>query len=391
MKVVVCLLAAVLSLAGAEPKLGVLKNGNIFELSLIFEEPVDTISLQNPESYAISAGEIVTTRLIATNRGVILGVNGLSANTPVVLSINHVRDPALNELPPQQISFNTGARFWTVIGGNELGLPANVTAFSTNGFDVLSGGIQQRDEYDEATFAGELISGNFDVMVRVDFVAAAGAGAKAGIMIREEMDEGKSRPLDPTDPVQSFSRYIELAVRNSLTADNQPGIAMHQILVRPAKGSFVTDSLTVTNNAPPEFTNAWLRVERVGNEFKMYRGTDGVVWQQIGSANFESAAPEALYVGVAFSPQNDDLSPSSNLRDSFVAKFRDYELEVESSAEIFIRKTGATTAELRWEGLWTLQTVTNLTNQWMSAPVQTNPQTINTDEKLRFFRLFRAN
>lgn len=377
-------LAAITAPAAPEPQLGdVLKHAGAHEISVIFTEPVDVGTLANPENYSIVPGTIVALRLCATNQGVILTVTGLQTGNQGAVNISGILDPMGNELPPASLDFKVINREWAQIGANELGLPSEVVALPDAGFDVFSGGIQQRDEYDDATFVGEQVSGSFDVKVRVDYVDPAGAGAKAGIMIREQLDTGKTRPLDPSDPAQAFSRYVELSVQAPTTLLGQPG-AGHQIWQRPVVGNLDTISLTVTNDAPPAFTNAWLRVTRSGQLFTMYRGINGQQWEQLGSATFNPPFATNVYVGLAFSPQNDEVPPDD--RKSFLARFRDFKLEATSENNLRIQIVGDH-AEVSWDSNWTLQTATSVLGDWSDLPTATSPYRVNLNERMRFFRL----
>lgn len=392
MKAVLCFFAFAVSLFAADdPLVGVLKHGDVYEFSVIFQQPVDFLSIQDLDHYAATSAQFSASRLTATNQGVILTATGPTPGLDGVMQISHVLDASQNEIPPASIGFTVTNRFWTVIGGNELGFTPEVTAISTNGFDVFSGGIEQRDYYDEATFVGEVVTNDFNRIVRVQSVDPAGLGAKAGLMVRESLDEGKGRPLNPDDPAQAFSRYIELAVSSPQTADGQAGDTTHRIWMRPTNGNLVTQSLTVTNDAAPKFPDAWLRIQRVGNEFKMFRGTNGVAWEQIGSAQFTDPAPTNLYVGVAFSPQNDDLSFNSGLRDLFVAKFRDYSGSSTTRPSLTLKRINGQ-GELSWtnatSATWVLETTTTIPNPtWDVAASQQNPQTIDLADQKRFFRL----
>ena len=374
--------------ATPEPQIGnILRHGdaNTREISIIYTEPVDVGSLGNPENYSVSPGSIIGLRLCATNQGVILTVTGLRTGDQGAVSISGVFDTSGNLLPAAFLQFNVPNLLWAAIGANELGFPPDVTALPDDGFDLFSGGDQQRDEYDDATFMGELFSGNFDVKVRVDYVEPAGAGAKAGIMIREQLDEGKTRPLDPDDPAQAFSRYVELSVQAPVDVLGQPG-AEHQIWQRAVSPSLVTVSITPTNNAAPAFTNAWLRIERNGPLFNMYRGIDGKHWEQLGSATFDPPLSTNVYVGLAFSPQNDDIPGDSGLRKSFVAKFREYNLQQLADNNLRIKIVGDH-AEVSWDSNWTLQTAPTVTGEWTDVPFATSPYRVDLTEPMRFYRL----
>jgi hypothetical protein len=378
--------ATVATQATPEPQLGdVLRHDNTHEISVIYTEPVDVGSLGNPENFSVPGHNILNMRLCATNQGVILTVAPFQTGDQSVVNISGVLDTSGNLLPAASLQFAVSSLLWATIGANELGFIPDVTAFPDHGFDLFSGGDQQRDEYDDATFVGERFSGNFNVKVRVDYVEPAGAGAKAGIMIREQLDEGKTRPLDPDDPAQAFSRYVELSVQAPVNALGQPG-AGHEIWQRAVSPSLETISVTVTNDAPPAFTNAWLRIERNGPLFNMYRSVDGKQWQQLGSATFDPPLSTNVYVGLAFSPQNDDIPFDTGLRKSFVAKFREYDLQQIADNNLRI-KIVADHAEVSWDSNWTLQTAPTLTGDWTDLPLATSPYHVDLTEPTRFYRL----
>jgi len=345
------------------------------------------------ENYNIPGASLTQLRLAATNRGVILSANPLQEGFSSMLNITGMVDTTGTPIPDYQLPLEVTNRVWTPIGGSELGFIPEALAVSTNGFDLLSGGIQQVDDYDEATFVGQQLEGDFDQVVRVHSVDPAGRGAKAGIMVRENLDIGIGRPVDPEDPTTMFSRYIELAVNAPTSAAGEAGFGGHQIFMRPSTGDPFLQSVTVTNDAAPQFTNAWLRVQRLGEEFRMYRGTNGTSWEQIGSATFPEPAPTNVWVGIAFSPQNDDLFSGSGLRNLFTAKFRDYAVTNAPIAKLKIEKLATPSqARLSWEGTgFTLQTSTNVLGPWDAALNQANPQTLSmtNTETARFFRLRR--
>jgi hypothetical protein len=390
MKAVFFCLAFAISALADDPLLGILKHDAVQEITVIYQQPVEPNSALNLDNYHPTLGALTASSLVATNQGVTLTATGLSEGDSGLLTITNILDTAQNPLPDFHLDFFVTNRFWTTIGANEFGFPSNAYAVGTNGFDLFSGGVQQSDEYDETTFAGEQITGDFERKVRVAWIDPAGIHAKAGLMIRENLDENKRRPLDPDDVAQGFSRYIELAISAPQTATGDPGPAAHQLWMRETNGGQFTTSLIVTNDAIPTFPDAWLRVQRIGEEFRFFRGTNGVDWQQLGSAHFPDPAPTNIYVGVAFSPQNDDLSFGSGLRGTFAAKFRDYGGTNAPSLKIAIQKTDATHAQISWTGPGILQTASPLptTNAaWTDAPNQQNPQTINLTEPSRYYRL----
>jgi regulation of enolase protein 1 (concanavalin A-like superfamily) len=380
------LFSALKVIASPEPQIGgVLQHDGAYEISVIYTEPVDTSTLSDSSNYGISSGSIAALRLCATNQGVILTVNGLVPGEQGSVLISNILDPSGNPVPDATLDFATTGLLWANIGANELGFPYDAYGVTTNAYDLISGGIQQRDEYDDATFVGESLQGDFEVKVRVDYVDPAGAGAKAGIMIREQLDEGKARPLNPDDPSQAFSRYVELAVSAPASVLGEPNDA-HEIWQRAVSPGLDTISVTVTNDASPAFTNAWLRIVRAGQDFTMWRSIDGEHWDQIGEASFDTPLADTVYVGLAWCPQNDDIPPTSDLRGSFVAKFRDFALTPKSASNLKIQMLGDH-AEVTWDAGWTLETAPAVTGPWTNATSQTSPLRVDFTEGMRFYRL----
>ena len=62
------------------------------------------------------------------------------------------------------------------------------------GFDIASSGVAFWSDYDEATFAYEEITGNFDKVVQLEYQDPSSQWARTGLMAREALDEGRKRP-----------------------------------------------------------------------------------------------------------------------------------------------------------------------------------------------------
>jgi hypothetical protein len=386
--VLFCLLGAVSMLASPVPQIGdVLQHDDAYEISVIYSEPVDQFSLQDPGNYSVAPGDVFTLRLCATNQGVVLTVIGIGAGTQGFVNISGVMDTAGNVLPPASLEFKTTPRFWTVIGENELGFRPDAFGIVADGYDIFSGSLQQSGDYDDATFVGEKVTGDFEAKTRVEYVEPAGRGAKAGIMVREHIDAGKLRPADPSDPAESFARYVELAIAAPVSALGEASGGKHEIWERPTFPGDTTISVTLTNDAAPAFTNAWLRVERIGQQFLMSRSVNGKVWERMGSATFAEPLPDDLYVGVAFSPQNDDLPAGK--RKAFLAKFRDLSIQSANGGHLKITRVGDH-AEVSWDEGWNLETAPAVTGAWSNAPSQVSPLPVNFSETMRFYRLRRV-
>jgi regulation of enolase protein 1 (concanavalin A-like superfamily) len=362
---------------------GVLAKDGGWELSVLFSSQnpavVPSLSLEN---YLLpQAAQFDGIRSEASANAVILSLSGLATNASYVLGVTNLQTVSGAILPGLSLGFTTKPLSWAAVGAQELGFGADALAVGTNGFDLISGGSQMSAEYDESTFVYEKISGDFDRRVRVAFQDGSSAQAKAGLMVRESLDESRTRPLDRTDPQQAFSRYLQIAVNPATTAYTDfdgtpvPGANQYQISVRLLPGDDSQNPAAADTNAPP-YPNAWMRVKRVGQTFHVFRGSDGTNWVKLGTFTFPTTDADGnaiapfsarAFVGVNYAPEVANIPISTGEQRAFTAQFRDYgEASGQVDAEqptLRIAQDG-TAVELTWSA-GTLQGSTNLAaNAW---------------------------
>lgn len=379
----------------AEPTVlfGSLRHGDNLEVSVLFSDPVDLSTLLSRDSYNVAPGRLDSVGLIATNRGALLRISGASPNFDVNVDVFGVENPDHTAIAATNSTLSASPPQWLAIGANELALRAYAYAVGPDGFDLFSGGYQQTGDYDEATFVAETISGDFDRRVRVEYVQPSSAAPRIGLMVRETLDTGRPRPLDPSNPAEAFSRYVELAILPAQTASGAVGENTHAIYQRSYTGGIgrpggsITQRLAIDPqlNDNPEFPDAWLRLRRIGDSFEFYRGTNGLDWVSLGTATFPQPLPETLFVGPSFSPQNGALS--QDLRRSYFAAFREYGGPDRDPLELKIKQLPAFEAEVSWTGSGLLQEADEVTGEWRTASSQANPQVIDLQRPRRFFRL----
>jgi len=224
----------------------------------------------------------------------------------------------------------------------------------------------------------------------VDYQDPSSIWARAGLMVRETLDAGKPRPADPFDPADAFSRYLELHVTPVNTAYGDPASNTHEVNIRYYLGGIgspnpPTEQPALTNNAAPAYTNAWLRIKRTGQVFEVYRGTNGMSWEQMGSFTFPTNAdngpfPQTVFFGPSYSPENGNIPVISGARAAFLAKFRDYggigSSVPKEAPPIHITKLATGEIEISWTGQAILQTNT--------VPLPTGWVDITTASPYRF-------
>lgn len=393
--------AASISLVAADyAKAGALAKGDAWEISVIFTNTVQRALAQ--DNYILPTGvELSDIRDYALDNSVVLVVSGLVTNSAYTITLTNIQSTAGATLPALPLSFNAKGMSWAAVGIQELGFTAQALAAGDDGFDLISGGSEMSSQYDESTFAYETIAGNFDKRVRVDFQEGSSQEAKAGLMVREALDELKPRPLDPSDPAEAFSRYLQIQVNPVTTAftDFQgnpvPGRDQYQISFRSLPGGGADSPPTDTN--APAYPNAWVRLKRVGQTFHVFRGSDGTNWVREGTFTFPTTDSDGnpvppientLYVGPNYSPEVANIPTSTGERRAFLARFREYsnasgEVNIEPP-QISIKQSG-TQVEVSWS-TGTLEGTTNITSTTWSALGTVSPLKITPDKRYQFYR-----
>ena len=400
----------VISVNAAEmPQAGALARHDKWEVSVDFPPEVARNSIVQIGNYSLpgTSPSIVTIdaiRYVPHDNAAVLTVSGLVTNDLYSVKVENLLDTAGEDFPDISVSFRARAMSWAEIGARELGFAPEVVSVGETGFDLISGGSEMWGRYDESTFAYEEVTGDFDTRVRVHMQEPSSVFARAGIMVREELNEGMRRPVDPSNPDEAFSRYLQVHVNPTATAYGDSANNLYQINIRYFTGGIgdtnfnATINPEITNNVAPPYTNAWLRLKRVGDVFETFRGNDGTNWIQIGTFTFPTnnvdgevveKFPETVYLGLNYSAEVGNIPDSTGGRRSFMAQFREYgNVFTLDRPKLTISLEGSS-ARLQWQGGGTLQSNTNLaTDIW--APVQgASPVLIplNPEIPKEFFRV----
>ncbi|MDX1952470.1 MAG: hypothetical protein SFY81_09805 [Verrucomicrobiota bacterium] len=410
-KAVLLLLACLMALTNSAQQseitvqaAGLLTGPNVYEVTLNFSAPVDLQSASTPENYSIGGTNLpVSAFYLNSSTSVVLTLNHLSIDQSYTLTVTNVMDLAGATISTN-LSIFTRLIGWVPIGSQEQGFTPQAVSVGTNGFDLYSGGFQMFDIYDEATFVYEEITGNFDRAVRISRQDPSSDFARAGLMVRESLDAGKPRPSNPNSLEEAFSRYLDVHVNPSITAEGNARTDLYEISVREFTGGInrieinATVNPPITNNITPVYPDVWVRMTRLGDQFTLYRGTNGVDWVRIGSFSFRTndinndpvqPFPQTVYAGPFYSPENGNIPAASGLRNLFKAEFRDYSgtNNPSNSGEISLSLAKTSNGlELTWSG-GILQTSTNLTSPWSNLSV-TSPLTLTAQSnEVRFYRV----
>jgi hypothetical protein len=394
-------------LAAAEPPdwlaVGAIHHAEVVEVGLKFAVPMDPATVGNPANYSVGGAEWRRIEFQHLNASVVISAIPASPADGFLLTVSNLRraDGAL--FPNRTLVIANPAMRWAEVGASQLGFESSVTPGPGGRFDLIGGGFQLWDRYDEAVFAHEEITGDFDRKVRVVFQEASSKYAKAGLMVREALDAGRGRPSDPSDPALAFSRYLQIHIAPLSAADGAPGLAEHQINLRLFPGGIgnprfqPTENPPIQANGPPEYPNAWLRIRREGSVLTAYRGANGLDWTEQGRFDFAVAdingvamppLPGKLLVGPSYCPELGTLNPFTGLRRAFLAEFHDYGPSQPSADPplLAVRRDPSGWA-LVWEGAATLQESPGLAPaEWRDLP-WTSPHPLVPAGERRFFRL----
>lgn len=311
----------------------VANNAGSQDVGIVFDEEVTKASAETIGNYTIAGGTVTAAYYITNSPGVILRVTGLTAGNQYTVAVNNVADPKGNTLSPAvSLPFTANTLTWDVVGGDELGLgfPGGnaVLAVSSNSFDIYSDSIAEWASYDEATMVYEKVSGDFDKKVRLEYQDNSSQWARAGLIVRDVPNFGVNRAAQEGGLA---GRYQKVHVNPSGLTRTGPGTQgnnSHEGNRRLATGQ-ATTAPGLANNATPLYPNAWVRLQRVGDQFHLYRSDDGKSWvwmnyTQLPSPDDDPAPlPAELYVGPEFAPENGNVTVVEE-RIRWLAKFRDY-------------------------------------------------------------------
>ncbi|HMI54208.1 MAG TPA: hypothetical protein VK525_22050 [Candidatus Saccharimonadales bacterium] len=171
-----------------------------------------------------------------------------------------------------------------------------------DGLEVVAGGKDIWDTSDQFHFAYQKKTGDFDVVVRVESLAATHLYSRAGLMARESLSPG--------------SRHVFFLV----FPDNRPrhkNRSAHELQYRAKKGGESAAIYPSQKPGPPafpvEFPHVWLRLKRVGNRFTGFVSKDGKTWKEYGSYALD--LPATALLGLAATSEIETASTTVVFKD----------------------------------------------------------------------------
>jgi glucan 1,3-beta-glucosidase len=189
-------------------------------------------------------------------------------------------------VPPAADSLDS----WTVIDINNP-LPGGQKLVSSNAIELYAAGSDVYGTADQFRFIYQKLSGDFTLSVTMDYLTFTNTYAKAGIMIREDLDKD--------------SRFACI----DIFPDGQVEMG-----ARPQKGKEVWTKVVMG----PELPGVQLKLIRKGNSIERYFACGGSGWDKLDTLEFENL-PTDIYAGL-FSTSHDNTTLATS-------KFRDIKIE----------------------------------------------------------------
>jgi regulation of enolase protein 1 (concanavalin A-like superfamily) len=171
--------------------------------------------------------------------------------------------------------------------------PSGRMAFNSNGsWSVVGGGADIWGNADAFTFESRPWNGDGEFVARVHVIEPTNEWAKAGIMIREGLEPNSRNVFVAATPSNG---YI-LQTRTSVGASTNFGARA------------------------PGVAPVWLKLTRMGNEFRAYRSADGLNWTDFGTLTLSLSGP--LEVGLAVTSHAPGSVSTARFSDTYFGPVR---------------------------------------------------------------------
>ena len=307
-------------------------------IGITFNEPISPETATVAANYSVS-GKTVQSVTQTDNSRVVLTLNSdISIGGNAEVTVKNVADLSGNIIAADTVVTaeaefllaNTGKPF--VAGTGEL--------LGGDKFRLNNQGLFDWDKYDEDTLLCKNLTGDFDIRIRVLNQSPATFDARAGLEIRESLDQGSQtnhsryvaihhRPLEqmdwdatnsvytaPVPNMDGFSdyRYILRHIHRAETGGDTSEYASNVDSIPMPDGSTVH---------PFELAgNMWIRLNRNGDTISAYYSIDQLTWTKTGEKVLKDLN-QTLYAGVHYAIEGRNFAEdSTNLPQSLTNEFK---------------------------------------------------------------------
>jgi len=182
-----------------------------------------------------------------------------STETTVLINIKSKNDPCYP---------------WSSSDVGDAAIAGSFTASNGN-FIIEASGSDIWNNRDGFHYAYQYVNGDCEMVAKLESVEATNEWAKAGLMIRENLDGGSKLAF--------------------ICVTNQNGVAPHQ-------RATTNDSMEGGDGAADIKAPYWLKINRTGIIFTYYISSDGKTWKKVG--NPEVPMTKNVYIGFAVTSHN---------------------------------------------------------------------------------------
>ena len=173
----------------------------------------------------------------------------------------------------------------------------------TDGVDIKAGGEDIWMNSDQIHFVYQQFEGDFDFVVRLEYLEKSDLYTKAGLMARESLTSGSRNVM--------FLAFPDNEIRNN----NRGGYEFQYRLEKGKESKSIYPSLTDTVAQaafPVNYPNVWMRLKRTGDKFSAYTSADGLTWVQY--TEFAMEMPKNIYLGMAATAHNKGVTTDAKFR-----------------------------------------------------------------------------
>jgi len=167
----------------------------------------------------------------------------------------------------------------------DVGSPtiAGSTSYASGAFSVKAAGTDIWGSSDQFRFVYQQITGDAEVIARVDSITAADPWSKAGVMIRASLSAGAANSM------------LHVSAGNGVWFQR-----------RTASGAAST-----SNSGPAVAAPRWVRMVRTGTTVTGSTSADGQTWATVGSDTI--ALGSVAYIGLAVTSHNNSVLTTAGL------------------------------------------------------------------------------
>ncbi len=191
------------------------------------------------------------------------------------------------------------------LAGSDVGSPRlrGTTQQSATDVEIVAGGEDIWGTRDEFHYAHALVSGDFELSVRVVSLTMADLYTKAGLMLRASLEAGAEHAL--------LLAFGDNQPRNQ----NNGGLEFQSRVAAngPCTGIYPPQPLPPQPDFPVRFPNVWLKLTRHGDTITGLSSEDGQSWRTFSV--HEQRLPREAHVGLAVTSHNANQTVRAVFRD----------------------------------------------------------------------------